>query len=251
MCHKIVTEMSQDCPAVSRDVADVSPDVTEMSRPSHIFVTRCHKLSQQLSHQSRSVTECQYICRRVDKLTYTRCAGGSFYVLFKIFTLTPGPTIQYTQKIAPFTPPLRDLTTLGIAPRVSHDSIAPAASHRRTQHDMRTPCTPSFTRTAVRSVHTHAQSLCSHSSMHTPNTQHIRPRPAPGTRDHRRAHGGPNSPSGTPPCAPPCPPPCGPQPGAGSGASRAGMPAGRGMAASGSGGGPAATRRRVGHPVRQ
>ena len=131
-------------------------------------------------------------------------------------------------------------TTLGIAPRVSHDSVAPAASHRRTQHDMRTPCTPSFTRTAIRSVHTHAQSLCSHSSMHTPNTQHIRPRPAPGTRDHRRVHGGPNSPSGTPPCAPPCPPPCGPQPGAGSGASRAGMPAGRGMAASGSGGGPAA-----------
>ena len=76
--------------------------------------------------------------------------------------------------------------------------------------------------------------------MHTRNTQHIRPRPAPGTRDHRRVHGGPNSPSGTPPCAPPCPPPCGPQPGAGSGASRAGMPAGRGMAASGSGGGPAA-----------
>ena len=146
----------------------------------------------------------------------------------------------YTQKVAPFTPPLRDTTTLGIAPRVSHDSIAPAASHRRTQHDMRTPCTPSFTRTAIRSVHTHAQSLCSHSSMHTPNTQHIRPRPAPGTRDHRRVHGGPNSPSGTPPCAPPCPPPCGPQPGAGSGASRAGMPAGRGMAASGSGGGPAA-----------
>ena len=62
MCHKIVTEMSQDCPAVSRDVADVSPDVTEMSRPSHIFVTRCHKLSQ-LSYQSRRVTECQYICQ--------------------------------------------------------------------------------------------------------------------------------------------------------------------------------------------
>ena len=76
MCHKIVTEMSQDCPAVSRDVADVSPDVTEMSRPSHIFVTRCHKLSQQLSHQSRRVTECQYICRHVNKLTYPRCAGG-------------------------------------------------------------------------------------------------------------------------------------------------------------------------------
>ena len=36
------------------------------------------------------------------------------------------------------------------------------------------------------------------------------------------------------------PPPCGPQPGAGSGASGASMPAGRGMAASGSGGGPAA-----------
>ena len=54
----------------------VSPDVTEMSQPSHIFVTRCHKLSQQLSYQSRRVTECQYICRRVDKLTYTRCAGG-------------------------------------------------------------------------------------------------------------------------------------------------------------------------------
>ena len=40
-----------------RCVADVSgpgrggqPDVTEMSRPNHIFVTRCHKLSQQLSH---------------------------------------------------------------------------------------------------------------------------------------------------------------------------------------------------------
>ena len=76
MCHKIVTEMSQDCPAVSRDVADVSPDVTEMSRPSHIFVTRCHKLSQQLSYQSRRVTECQYICRHVNKLTYPRCAEG-------------------------------------------------------------------------------------------------------------------------------------------------------------------------------
>ena len=72
MCHKFVTEMSQDCPAVSRDVADVSPDVTEMSRPSHIFVTICHNLSQQLSHQSRRVTECQYICRHVNKLTYPR-----------------------------------------------------------------------------------------------------------------------------------------------------------------------------------
>ena len=81
MCHKIVTEMSQDCPAVSRDVADVSPDVTEMSRPSHIFVTRCHKLSQQLSHQSRRVTECQYICRHVNKLTYPGCAGGYASIL--------------------------------------------------------------------------------------------------------------------------------------------------------------------------
>ena len=76
MCHKIVTEMSQDCPAVSRDVADVSPDVTEMSRPSHIFVTVCHKLSQQLSHQSRRVTECQYICRHVNKLTYASLRWG-------------------------------------------------------------------------------------------------------------------------------------------------------------------------------
>ena len=75
------SHVSQDChrdvARLSRDVADVSPDVTEMSRPSHIFVTRCHKLSQQLSHQSRSVTECQYICRRVDMLTYPSWSGGS------------------------------------------------------------------------------------------------------------------------------------------------------------------------------
>ena len=50
MCHKIVTDMSQDCLAVSRIVAEVSRDVTEMSRPSHIFVTRYHKLSHHLSH---------------------------------------------------------------------------------------------------------------------------------------------------------------------------------------------------------
>ena len=29
--HEIATEMSQDCPAVSPDVLDVSPDVTEMA----------------------------------------------------------------------------------------------------------------------------------------------------------------------------------------------------------------------------
>ena len=58
MCHKIVTEMSQDCPAVSRDVADVSPDVTEMSRPSHISV--CHTLSQAVDnncHTSHAVSQ--------------------------------------------------------------------------------------------------------------------------------------------------------------------------------------------------
>ena len=101
MCHKIVTEMSQDCPAASRDVADVSPDVTEMSRASHIFVTRCHKLSQQLSHQSRRVTECQYICRHVNKpggnswaksLTHVVCPN--FSKALRARRYAPGATRQ-------------------------------------------------------------------------------------------------------------------------------------------------------------
>ena len=112
MCHKIVTEMSQDCPAVSRDVADVSPDVTEMSRPSHIFVTRCHKLSQQLSYQSRRVTECQYICRHVNKLTYPRCAGGykpSLSSLYSTVERLPPPCALSPTRIAAG-------TSLGLSP---------------------------------------------------------------------------------------------------------------------------------------
>ena len=61
-CHKIVTEMSRDCHAMSPVVTDVSRHVTKMSRPSHIFVTSCHKVSQRPSHQSHRVTECQNIC---------------------------------------------------------------------------------------------------------------------------------------------------------------------------------------------
>ena len=77
-------------------------------------------------------------------------------------------------------------TTLGTAPRVPHDSIAPAASHGRAQHDMRTPCTPSFAQAAIRSVHTHAQSLFTrmpNRSIHTlPCTHRTRNTSALGPR---------------------------------------------------------------------
>ena len=79
MCHKIVTEMSQDCPAVTsvtRCRRRVSPDVTEMSRPSHIFVTRCHKLRNNC-HTSHAVSQSVNTSVDVDKLTYGPCAGGS------------------------------------------------------------------------------------------------------------------------------------------------------------------------------
>ena len=61
MCHKIVTEMSQDCPAVSRDVADVSPDVTEMAY--HAALSRLTLTAKtQVTYLSHAVTSCRNNC---------------------------------------------------------------------------------------------------------------------------------------------------------------------------------------------
>ena len=77
-CHKIVTEMSRDCHAMSPVVTDVSRHVTKMSvvtAESHI----CHKLSQGVTTAVTSITPSHRVskhlltCRHVD---ISRLRGG-------------------------------------------------------------------------------------------------------------------------------------------------------------------------------
>jgi hypothetical protein len=65
-----VSVLQQTSANFSRHALRSCPNGSGSRFSVHICVTRCHKLSQQLSYQSRRVTECQYICRHVNKLTY-------------------------------------------------------------------------------------------------------------------------------------------------------------------------------------